>query len=472
LPQLRRGKIGKLMVPKSLSFIDVETTGTSSRHGRIIEIGIIRVEDGVVVDEFSSLINPDMTVDPFIVSMTGINPGELQNAPSFYAVKDRIKEILKDSLFVAHNVLFDYSFIKREFERLEESFSSKYFCTVKLSRKLYPRFSRHNLDSLIERHNLKMENRHRAMDDAKAIFEFYNLSLENFGEEKMSEVFNILMKRPSLPIGISEDVLNSLPEGPGVYIFYDSENTPLYVGKSINIRDRVMSHFSNSKREAVDMKIASNISRIETLETAGELGALLLEATMVKKLQPVYNRQLRHASKLLALKKTTLGNYTSVTMENLQDISVEELSDVLGIFKSSKEVKSFLTTLTKEYHLCLKLLGLEKTSKNCFNYHLGLCYGACSGKEKDLKYNLRFEEAFYKTKIKAWPFKGPIGIRERSSKEELFVIDKWCVLGKLKSPTDSLDDISRDYLFDRDTYKILNRYLNGTRDFEVFNIHT
>jgi DNA polymerase III subunit epsilon len=165
-----------------------------------------------------------------------------------------------------------------------------------------------------------------------------------------------------------------------------------------------------------------------------------------------------------------IDGYCSVVIENLQDIAIADLNQILGIFKSKKEVKGFLLSVAKEFNLCPKLLGIEKATKACFNYHLGACFGACSQKEIALKYNLRFEEAFYKTKVKEWPFKGPIAIREKSQKEELFVIDQWCVLGSIKDEAQTLADISQDYFFDTDTYKILNRYLNGKRDFEIFNI--
>ncbi len=459
------------MIPSCLSFVDVETTGMSPRYGRIIEIGILRVENGKIVDQFSSLVNPHTVVDPFIQSMTGITAEDLQNAPSFYQIKDRIKEILKDSLFVAHNVLFDYMFLKNEFQRHEEEFSSKYFCTVKLSKRLYPRFKRHNLDALIERFDFECLNRHRAFDDAKILFDFYNLSLKKLGPQKVGEAIDRVMKRPSLPIGISSEELDSVPEACGVYIFYNKDNAPLYIGKSVNLRDRVMSHFANSKRDSTDAKIAQDIKRIEVIETAGELGALLMEATLVKKMQPLYNRQLRYAYKLLAIKKTISDKtYNSLEVVNLQEVEVDQLSQVLGIFKNKNDLRQSLVAIAKEYKLCPKLLGLEKIKGSCFNYHLELCLGACLEKEMPLKYNLRFDEAFYKTKIREWPFEGPIGLKERSKKEEVFVIDKWCVLGKLQNTSDSLDDLSKDYLFDTDTYKILNRYLNSNKDFEVFNL--
>lgn len=219
------------------------------------------------------------------------------------------------------------------------------------------------------------------------------------------------------------------------------------------------------------MKIAQDVARVEAIETAGELGALLMEANLVKKMQPLYNRQLRYASKLLALKKVTVGKYHSILMTNLQEIPIEELDQVLGVFKSKRDLKALLLSIIKEYNLCSKLLGLEKAGKSCFNYHLNLCFGACNGKEMAAKYNLRFDEAFRSTRIKDWPFKGPIAIKEKSNKEEIFIIDKWCVLGKLKGDWQSIEDISRDYLFDTDNYKILNKFLKDNKGFEVLKIN-
>ncbi len=461
------------MLPKTLSFVDCETTGMSPQYGRIIEIGIIKTENHKIIDQFSSLINPQMTVDPFIKSLTGITQEDLENAPSFYEVSDRIAEILSGSVVVAHNALFDYMFIKKEFERLEKEFSAKYCCSVKLSRNLYPRFKKHNLDAIIKRLNLACANRHRAFDDAKVIFDFYTDCLQNKGEEKLAQAFGKVMKRPTLPVGIKEEILETLSENCGVYTFYNKIGAPLYIGKSLNLKDRVMSHFSNSKRANVDMKIVQEVCRVEVIETAGELGALLLEATMVKKMQPLYNRQLRYAYKLLALKKVINSqSYNSVEICNLQDIPVTELNQILAIFKSKKDLRKFLQDISKENNLCPKLLGIEDSAGNCFNFHLNLCSGACSGKEIYLKYNLRFDEAFYKTKIKDWPFKGPIALKEKSKKEEVFIIDKWCVLGKLKDENESLEDVNSEYLFDTDTYKILNRYLRSNKDFEIYNLQS
>lgn len=169
------------MLPKIFSFVDVETSGARPLYDRIIEIGIVRVEEGKVVGEFSTLLNPQKYVDLFVHSLTGITASDLENAPTFYEVKDQILEMLRESVFVAHNVAFDYGFLRNEFKRYEQSFSMKHFCTLRISRILYPRHKRHDLDSIIKRCKIVCKRRHRALDDAKALWEFFqHVSTVNF----------------------------------------------------------------------------------------------------------------------------------------------------------------------------------------------------------------------------------------------------------------------------------------------------
>lgn len=448
------------MLPRSISFVDVETSGTSARFSRIIEIGIIRVEDNRVVREFSSLINPQAYVDPVIESLTGITLHELENAPTFYEIKDDIKSLLAGSVFVAHNVRFDYGFLRNEFKRYGDTFSSKHFCSVKLARKLYPGFRSYNLDSIIERFQILCEKRHRALDDAKVIWEFYKKSLLSFGQEKIEGAIDFVVRRPSIPLALKQRDLENLPESPGIYIFYAGDGAPLYIGKSINIKERVLSHFSNDYLSPVDMKISQQVASIETMQTAGELGALLLEARLIKSMQPLLNRKLRYARKMIVLLKSkNEEGFHCVVEKDAEMITKEDVENILGVFRSIKQLRDFLFSLAKEYALCPKLLHLEKTSGYCFYYHLGICKGACSKKERILQYNLRFDEAFYTHKVKPWYFDKPIIVKEEGEKMEGHVIDKWCYLGSLQSESERLEDMKREYTFDYDTYKILSKYI-------------
>jgi len=463
------------MLPEKLAFVDLETTGARSAYDRIIEIGIIRVENNVITKTFHSLLNPLTHIPLEIERLTGISLHDVQSAPEFSAVTDEIMETLADCTFVAHNVRFDYAFLKNELKRVGIDFTAKHFCTVKLSQYLFPQYRHHNLDSLIKRFSLRCPNRHRALDDASVIHSFYQKILDTFPTERVIESVNKALRKPSLPLHLAQDDVDRLPELPGVYILYGDNTVPLYIGKSKNIKERVTSHFLADIRNGIEMKISQQIKSIETIPTAGELGALLLESQLIKEMLPLYNRQLRLKQQLTALvvKRSidgynTLGTETvaEITPSDLQAFSSEkaEPSGIIGFFRSVSQAKKYLSDIAKEYELCEKLLGLEKTTAGCFSYRLKRCRGACMGKEKALFYNTRLLEAIGSIKIKPWPFNGPIMITERNNladKVECFLIDKWCYVGK--SSSDSLDvvtDSKNPIQFDVDIYKILKRYLS------------
>lgn len=470
------------MLPTTLAFVDIETTGGSSRFDRIIEIGIIRVENDKVVKTYNSLLNPDTYIPSEIKKLTGITENDVASAPSFREIEAEISDILKDAVFVAHNVRFDYGFLKSEFKRLNINFTSKHFCTVRLSRALFPQYPRHNLDSLIERMNYSIKNRHRAYDDANVLFHFYQKVKNDFPPDQFAEAMKLVLRKPYLPVKLSEEILESLPENPGVYIFYGQKPEkaqkslinshsiddvlPLYIGKSINIKERVLSHFSGDIHSPIEMKIAQTVESIETIQTAGELGALFLESQLVKERLPLYNRQLRLKKELVALKRIqNESGYDSALMETLSTPPVDELDKFIGFFRSKKQAKDFLTFVSKEHSLCDKLLGLEKSSTSCFGYRLARCKGACNGKELSAAYNMRFTQAFSETKIRSWPFDGPIIIEEQNELQDTtdyFLVDRWCLLGVVA--TDNLGSIKEstwEYTFDLDTYKILSRFLRN-----------
>ncbi len=460
------------MLPPRITFVDVETTGGRSAYDRIIEIGMLRVENNEVARTFSSLINPHTYIPQEIERLTGITQKDVERAPSFREVADEILEMLDESIFVAHNVRFDYGFLKQEFLRLNTAFSSKQFCTVRLSRNLFPAYRHHNLDSIIERFGLRCESRHRALDDAKVIYEFYLKIQEKLPPEKIGDAVDKAMKKPSLPLYLTQSAVDRLPDQPGVYIFYGEQDAPLYVGKSKNIRNRVLSHFSSDIRSNTEMKISQQVRRVEALPTAGELGALVLESQLIKKLLPLYNRRLRLKHELIALRESRQNGYQTVKIEPVTAILPLGLSTYIGFFRSRKQAKTYLTKLRAEYYLCDKLLQLENTQKACFSYRLGLCRGACIGKESVLRYNLRHSEAFASAKIKPWPFPGPIALSEYhpfSGLRETFIVNKWCLIGSLQTDDNGAEQfIPRNKMvFDLDTYKILKGYLFNQVHIEI-----
>lgn len=445
-------------LPKNLTFVDIETTGGSVTADRIIEIGILKVRDNKLEKTYQTFLNPDRPLPGEIQLLTGIVPSDLEKAPSFFDIKEELEEYFNESVFVAHNARFDYGFLKQEFLRFGVKFTPRQLCTVKLSRLLFPEHRHHNLDSIIERFEFKIENRHRAFSDAKILWDFYQKIQGLFPPEKILQTVSHILKKPNTPPSLKNFDLSHLPESPGVYIFYGKSGIPLYVGKSKNIRERVFNHFSLSAGNSLEMKIYNQVESVEFIETAGELGALLKESEMIKNLMPLYNRMLRNKEKLTVARKVLIDGVMSIKLEETDYIDPETLHEIMGVFKNKRTARETLVSLAKEFNLCDRFLDLEKTKNNCFNYRLGKCLGICAGKEKAVKYNLRFIEAFINSKIKSWPYKGPIIIKEvneNSGKEEQFLIRNWCVVQRIDGENEKLEDLE----FDLDAYKILKRFL-------------
>jgi DNA polymerase III subunit epsilon len=450
------------MLPQPLAFIDLETTGLSPTRDRIMEVGIVRVENNKIITTYETLINPQTYLSPYIESMTGITERALQRAPLFADIQEKITELLEGAFFVAHNARFDYGFLYNEFKRCGIKFSSKQICTAKLSRKLFPQEKRHSLESIIERYGFTYERRHRAFDDAHILWQFFQYLQQKIPVSLLEQELVNTLKKPSLPVGLAPDSIETLPEAPGVYLFYGENGVPLYVGKSINIKERVLSHFSSDHSSSKEMQLSQQVRSIETITTSGELGAFIKESALVKKLQPIYNRQLRISRKLVVLKqrKSPEGYYLT-SMETVNQMNAEDIQDIVGIFRSQQQAKEFLIVQAQKHHLCEKLLGLEKTKSACFRYRLHTCKGACVQEEKSIAYNMRFIQAFAEYKIKSWGFTGPIVIREKNDKgEESLIVDRWCLVKTISVDHDAVNEKEETMpLFDLDVYKILVRYI-------------
>lgn len=279
-----------------LAVVDVETTGSSAVYDRVIEVGVLRVSQGRLVGTYGTLINPERPIPPIITQITGISDKDVAAAPAFNDVAFRIKECLRGCVFVAHNVRFDYSFLRNEFERAGIVFSADCLCSVRLSRLLYPRHRRHSLSALIERFEFPCKNRHRALDDAAVVWAFLQHAQKTLPADKVENAARQLLRKPLLPPRINREAIDLLPSGPGVYVFYDESQAPLYVGKSIDVRDRVLRHFAAAP-EGKDARLCERTVRIEAHRAYGELGAALLALRLMKKRAQARNRRLRRAPK-------------------------------------------------------------------------------------------------------------------------------------------------------------------------------
>ncbi len=438
-----------------LSFVDLETTGGNATIDRITEIGIVEVhEDGV--REWSTLVNPQTSIPTFIQTLTGITNAMVAEAPTFAELADEVFDRLEGRVFIAHNARFDYGFLKNEFRRIGYDFRPKVLCTVKLSRKLYPHHSKHNLDSLIARHGLKVDGRHRALADAQLIHQFWQRAQDDHSAEVIAQAVKELTARSSLPSHLDAAIVDELPEGSGVYLFYGENALPIYVGKAKNIRQRVLSHFASDHASAKEMSLAQQVRRIDWIETPGEVAALLKEAALIKELQPTLNRQLRRNNDLCSIVLEDQGaGLVTPRVVHTRDLDFGQQVGIYGLFKTIRAATTELTEIADREGLCHSLLGLDKVKagKPCFAHQVRKCKGACVGKEPSAAHTVRLVQALSALRLQSWPFAGPAYVKEG---DELLIVDKWCYLGTAKADEDVWGILEqRRPQFDRDTYRIL-----------------
>ena len=455
------------MFEQTIVFVDLETTGGSIVHDRITEVGIIEVGPAGV-SEWSTLVNPQIRIPPFIEKLTGISNAMVESAPTFAEVAEEVLGRLVGKLFVAHNARFDYGFLKNEFKRLGLSFRATVACSVKLSRRLFPDEFKHNLDSIIARHRLPLESRHRALADARAVWLFVR-KMEQERPVQLRQALADLTYRPALPPHLDPEVVDDLPEAPGVYFFYGENDIPLYVGKSTNLRKRVMQHFTSDVANGKEMQLAQQLRRLDWVETAGELGAQLLEMCHIKALQPALNRRLRRNTDACSWQlRQQEDGFLQPELIFAHDPAFGLQEHLYGIFGSQRDAQNTLRKIAELNQLCLIKTGLEAPNKSaprpCSAYQIKRCRGACIGREDAAMHNIRLLNALGKQRLQSWPFAGPIGIRESDpigSRTDIHVIDRWVYLGTASSDAEvhELLEHAGQPQFDIDSYKLLSKQL-------------
>lgn len=272
-----------------LVFVDLETTGGTFGVDRITEIGI--VEAGPQgVSQWTSLVNPERPIPAFVQQLTGIDDAMVRDAPTFAELAAGLLDRMDGRLFVAHNAHFDHSFLKSEFRRIGMRFVPDVLCTVQLSRAVYPAETRHGLDALVERHALVPAARHRALADADLLWQFWQHLHRAHAPETLAEHVGRVTRRFRLAAQIDEDTIERIPAGCGAYVFFGDDDAPLYVGRSVRLRQRVRSHLTGPRRSAKDLRLAALVRRVEWKATGGEIGAMLAEAQMIATLRPLLNR--------------------------------------------------------------------------------------------------------------------------------------------------------------------------------------
>ena len=437
------------------AIVDVETTGLSAKTEKITEIAIYLHDGEKMVDEFVSLVNPEKKIPYQITAMTGISNKMVADAPKFYEIAKSIVELTDGKTIVGHNVNFDYNFIRSEFRQLGYEFKRKTFCTCRMSKKAFPGRRSYGLGKLCRELNIPNHSRHRASGDALATLKLF---------EMIKTVDPELAGKPprSLNTNINRSLIDNLPEKPGVYYFHNHEGDIIYVGKSTNIKSRVLSHFSNNMtRRAVEMRDA--IADISCEITGSELLALLLESHEIKKHKPLYNRAQRRS-------RYNYGLYSFEDENGYLNLKITRIVDSLApinAYGSKMEASNHLFRLVEEFALCQKLCGLYETKNACFHYQIEQCKGACVGGEPAEEYNSRVNEAI---SYYALPYRNFFILDYGRNEDEKAVvkIEKGTYMGfgyigiNGEEPSEEfLSDCIKHYPDNKDTRQIIRSWLNA-----------
>ena len=369
------------------SVVDIETTGNGYKGQKITEISVFLFDGEKIIDEFTSLVNPEQAIPYFITNLTGITEAMVRTAPKFYEIAKKIAEITKDAIFVAHNVNFDYNIIRDEFKSLGFDFKRKKLCTVRLSRKIIPGLSSYSLGNICTAEGIEIAARHRAKGDAEATVELFSRLLKRDDNFTINSFLNAKSREATLPPLLDKQVVDKLPERHGVYYFKNLEKEVIYVGKANNIKQRVISHFYDKKKKERTMCLET--ADISYTETGSELIALLHESSEIKHLYPKFNRAQRKAGE-------AVGLFSYEDQKGIVHLAFNRLKltpNPLMKFYSMAACKSMLEKVCEVFELCPKYCHLQTNVNACFHYQLQQCKGICTGKEAVESYNKRVYEA-------------------------------------------------------------------------------
>lgn len=453
------------------AIVDIETTGGSPKSSKITEIAIYKHDGMKVIDEFVTLVNPEMVIPQFIVQLTGINDQMVKSAPKFYEIAKEIIEFTQDCVFVAHNVSFDYSVIRAEFKSLGYDYRREHLCTVRASRYVLPGHDSYSLGKLTRALGIELIGRHRAGGDAFATSELFTLLMET-DANNLSTFIQKEVNPKRLHPNLNLEELEEIPNKTGIYKFYNETNQLIYIGKSVHIKKRIDQHLRNNSTKK-GIKMQKEISRIEYELTGSELISLLRESSLIKQYQPIYNRSLRR-------NQFPYGLYHYIDDKGYIRLFVSQVSKMneqpLTSFNTKKEGTAFLEKQVEEYDLCTKLCDLYKTNSACFQYTIKNCLGACIGEETTDSYNARSSQLIDTLTLNGSRF-FIIDKGRNKSEKSLVLVENGSLIGMGYAPYHfkrlpvkewrTFIDLIQD---DRDARTILKLFLRKNEKHQIVNL--
>lgn len=402
------------------SIIDIETTGNGIKGNKITEVAIFKYDGYEIVEEFTSLVNPECEIPYFITGLTGIDNAMVRDAPLIDEIADKILEITKDTIFVAHSVNFDYNVIKNELKNIGKEFVRKKLCTVRLSRKLIPGYNSYSLGKLCSSLGIPLTDRHRARGDAHATTLLFQKLLRIDGADAVFKTFlNSRSQEATLPPKLSRDTYEKLPQTPGIYFFKNAKGIIIYIGKAINIKKRVLSHFYDKSTKEIQM--CQETADIDFELSGSELVALLMESDAIKHHYPPFNRA----------QKRTIQQYAIFSYEDRNGVmhlaqnKLKAAPNPIAIYYSTTDCRAALQDICKNFELCPKYCHLQENVEHCSHYSITTCKGVCRDKEKTIDYNNRVKKAIEDLKGKYQNF--VVQEKGRTIEEQAFI---WIENGK------------------------------------------
>ena len=479
------------------AIVDLETTGGQPAQDRITEIAVYIHDGEKIIDEYTTLLNPGRSIPPFITQLTGITNDMVRDAPKFHEVARRVVEITEGCVFVAHNVRFDYSFLKKEFADLGYNYSRKTLCTVRLARSLIPGQPSYSLGKLCQNIGIPLNGRHRAAGDAHATALLFDRLLDITQEDEVGapggstadtlaqvDALAPAGRRPEgprapsarrvaavqqaiktalLPPLVSPEVVAALPQATGVYYFHNEAGEVIYVGKSINIYKRIQQHFAVDVKSRKSLEFKNSIADVTWELTGSELVALLYESHLIKQLKPAYNRAQRRSV-------FPAGIYLRVDEQGYKHLlygraDVRNAETPIIALANQYKAQGFLYHKVAKYNLCQKMCGLYKTPGACFDYQVHRCLGACVGEEAPGAYNARVDEAIDSITYEHQSFV-VIGTGRTELEKTIVLVENGRYLGFAyvdetftARRIGDFRDVIKSYTDNKDTQQIIRQYL-------------
>src|SRR4051812_26919733 len=432
-----------------LAFVDLETSGLSPRTDEITEIGVVTVDAGRV-EEWTTLLNPGRDVTERSRARPGSADADLAAAPRFADIAAQLSARLAGRLFIAHNARFDFAFLRAAFARLRLEFEPSVLCTVMLSRKLYAGCEGHDLDTLMQRHGLSAEVRHRALPDARLLWQFWQVVHAEHSGESIAATVEQLLAGPVLPAHLDPSLIDRLPEAPGVYVLHGADDIVLHVGKASNLRRHLIAYFRLDRTSAKAAAVSHLIRNITWRETRGAIGAYLQRAALAEAAVP------RHAHRALVAWRLQPDAHPCVDLIALET-GTRNQGDLYGVFDSARKARNALLRLALRENLCLGLLGLAHLPAAPCSACAAHDGPRCVRKTERLRHLAKAVIALRPWRVEQWPYDGPIGVRERS---DLHVLDDWRYLGTAVGEHEIHQVMqTRAPYFDRDTFNFLTKTL-------------